>query len=47
MAWMSGRLYGAWGGQAYYGMALISAVALGLALVLVRLNPRVRVAGAA
>jgi MFS transporter, PPP family, 3-phenylpropionic acid transporter len=47
MAWMSGRLYGAWSGQAYYGMALVSLTALVLALVLVRVNPRVRAAGAA
>ena len=47
MAWMSGRLYGTWNGQAYYGMALVSLTALVLALVLVRVNPRVRAAGAA
>ena len=47
MAWMSGRIYGTWGGQAYYGMALVSLTALVLALVLVRFNPRVRAAGAA
>ncbi len=47
MAWMSGRLYGSWGGQAYYGMALVSLTALVLALALMRLNPRVRMAGAA
>jgi MFS transporter, PPP family, 3-phenylpropionic acid transporter len=46
-AWMSGRLYGSWGGQAYYAMALVSLTALVLATVLMRLNPRVRVAGAA
>ncbi len=47
MAWMSGPLYGTWSGQAYYGMALVSLTALVLALVLVRVNPRVRAAGAA
>jgi MFS transporter, PPP family, 3-phenylpropionic acid transporter len=47
MAWMSGQFYGTWGGHAYYGMALVSLTALVLALVLVRVNPRVRAAGAA
>jgi MFS transporter, PPP family, 3-phenylpropionic acid transporter len=47
MAWISGRLYQTWGGQAYYAMALISLVAFGLAIALVRLNPRVRAVGAA
>ncbi len=47
MAWMSGRLYGTWGGQAYYAMALVSLTALVLAVLLMRFNPRVRVAGAA
>ena len=47
MAWVSGRIYGVWGGQAYYMMALTSLLALALALVLIRLNPRVRAVGAA
>jgi MFS transporter, PPP family, 3-phenylpropionic acid transporter len=47
LAWMSGRLYGSWGGQAYYAMALVSLTALVLAVLLMRFNPRVRVAGAA
>jgi MFS transporter, PPP family, 3-phenylpropionic acid transporter len=47
MAWMSGRLYGSWGGQAYYAMAVVSLTALLLALALMRFNPRVRMAGAA
>jgi MFS transporter, PPP family, 3-phenylpropionic acid transporter len=47
MAWMSGRLYGIWSGQAYYAMAMVSLTALVLATVLLRFNPRVRAAGAA
>jgi MFS transporter, PPP family, 3-phenylpropionic acid transporter len=47
MAWSSGRLYSTWGGQAYYGMALVSLTALILAVILMRLNPRVRAVGAA
>ena len=47
VAWMSGWLYETWGGQAYYAMALVSFTALVLALALLRLNPRVRAAGAA
>ncbi len=46
-AWASGWLYGTWGGQAYYGMALVSLTALVMAVVLMRFNPRVRAAGAA
>jgi MFS transporter, PPP family, 3-phenylpropionic acid transporter len=47
MAWMSGRLYEHWAGQAYYAMALISLLAFCLAIALVRFNPRVRAVGAA
>ena len=47
VAWMSGRLYAAVGGQAYYGMALVSVLALVCAVVLLRVSPRVRAAGEA
>jgi MFS transporter, PPP family, 3-phenylpropionic acid transporter len=43
----SGPLYREFGAQAYYVMAAIAAVALGLAVMLLRLSPRVREAGAA
>jgi MFS transporter, PPP family, 3-phenylpropionic acid transporter len=40
--WASGPLYGLLGGQAYFVMALYSAMAFGLALILNRVNPRAR-----
>jgi MFS transporter, PPP family, 3-phenylpropionic acid transporter len=46
-AWLSGRLYQSYGGQAYYAMGLVSVLALVLAVALVRFNPRVRAAGEA
>jgi MFS transporter, PPP family, 3-phenylpropionic acid transporter len=46
-AWLSGRLYGEYGGHAYYAMCLVSLTAFGLTLLLLRLSPRVREAGAA
>ncbi len=46
-AWLSGWLYQDFGGRAYYAMGLVSLVAFVAALALVRLNPRVRAAGAA
>jgi PPP family 3-phenylpropionic acid transporter len=46
-AFASGSLYAAYGGMAYYAMAFISAVALAVALLVLRLNPKVRAAGAA
>jgi MFS transporter, PPP family, 3-phenylpropionic acid transporter len=46
-AWLSGRLYGSWGGHAYYAMALVSLTAFVMAFVLIRFSPRVRAAGAA
>jgi MFS transporter, PPP family, 3-phenylpropionic acid transporter len=47
VAWMSGQLYASVGGQAYYGMALVSLLALACALLLLRFSPRVRAAGEA
>lgn len=38
--WASGTLYAGLGGSAYFVMAGLSAIALGLALILVRVNPR-------
>lgn len=46
-AWFSGGLYQAYGGKAYLFMALISTLALVMAATLIRISPRVRVAGAA
>jgi PPP family 3-phenylpropionic acid transporter len=39
--WAAGPLYGALGGEAFFVMAAFSAVAFGLAVALVRLNPTV------
>ena len=38
--WSSGPLYGLLGGRAYFVMALYSAIACGLALILKRVSPR-------
>jgi MFS transporter, PPP family, 3-phenylpropionic acid transporter len=46
-AWLSGRLFEDFGGQAYYAMGMVSLLAFVLATALVRFNPRVRAAGAA
>jgi MFS transporter, PPP family, 3-phenylpropionic acid transporter len=46
-AWASGRIYTAVGGQAYYAMAVVSLSALLLTLLVLRISPRVREAGAA
>jgi len=44
--WSAGPLYAAFGGLSYFAMAAMSAVALALALVLFRLNPRAEPAAA-
>ena len=46
-AWMSGKLYGAIGGNAYFAMAGVSLAALVAALLLIRFSPTVRAAGEA
>jgi MFS transporter, PPP family, 3-phenylpropionic acid transporter len=46
-AWASGQLYGEVGGLAYYAMAGVSFSAMLLILLVLRLSPRVREAGAA
>ncbi len=46
-AWLSGRLYESYGGQAYLAMGAVSLLAFVAALCLVRFNPRVRAVGAA
>jgi MFS transporter, PPP family, 3-phenylpropionic acid transporter len=43
----SGPLYRAYGGQAYYAMAVLAAISFALAFSLLRFSPRVREAGAA
>jgi MFS transporter, PPP family, 3-phenylpropionic acid transporter len=45
--WSSGPLYDAFAGYAYFFMAAISAIALGLALILVKVNPTAPAARAA
>lgn len=45
--WVSGPLYGQYGGKTYLAMAMISLVSLALALMLVRISPKVRAAAAA
>jgi PPP family 3-phenylpropionic acid transporter len=46
-AYASGHLYGLYGAQAYYVMALMSVIAFALVFYLVRLSPTVRAAAAA
>ena len=45
--WMSGPLYGRFGGYAYLAMAAMSVASLVMALVLLRVSPRVRAAAVA
>lgn len=45
--WMSGPVFAAHGGLAYLVMAAMSVVALGMALILLRVSPRVRAAAVA
>ena len=46
-AFVSGKLYGAFGQTAYFFMVGLSLCALGLTLLLLRFNPRVRAVAAA
>lgn len=45
--WMSGHLYEIYGGHAYLAMAIVSLASLALALILLRVSPRVREAAVA
>jgi hypothetical protein len=40
--WSSGTLYSAFGGQAYFVMAGVSAIAFALAMILKGVSPRAR-----